>query len=323
MKRIFTLACVAAMATTAFAQAQESAFVDNAKNGVEGKDKNSAISIAAGTVIASSTNVSMKIAFADTWQESSLYGESDIATQVVINGTTYSLVKGIQGETNPTPLGFAGGQNTGAVFQFDVKTDGYLYVIGKYSGNKQYYVWEGDVPNAQGQPVAYTFVGQPAKADGVVSVSLPADNSGYYTVGAGYDDGATTPAIASLSLCIDGATAIAEAKAAGTDILKGYGTKWTSEGGNALGVLAFPVYAEAGVYYVNATGSKLTANGFVFVPGAKTIGTVSFAKGSNAIHNITLDELDENAPVYNVLGQRVSKSHKGICIQNGKKFIVK
>ena len=40
------------------------------------------------------------------------------------------------------------------------------------------------------------------------------------------------------------------------------------------------------------------------------------------IDNITVeDELDENAPVYNLAGQRVSKDAKGIVIQNGKKYI--
>ena len=32
---------------------------------------------------------------------------------------------------------------------------------------------------------------------------------------------------------------------------------------------------------------------------------------------------DENAPIYNIMGQRVNKNTKGILIQNGKKFIVK
>lgn len=43
---------------------------------------------------------------------------------------------------------------------------------------------------------------------------------------------------------------------------------------------------------------------------------------TTGIDNITVElELDENAPVYNLSGQRVSKDTKGILIQNGKKFI--
>ena len=41
----------------------------------------------------------------------------------------------------------------------------------------------------------------------------------------------------------------------------------------------------------------------------------------SGINNVTVDELDENAPVYNLAGQRVSKDAKGIVIQNGKKYI--
>ena len=43
---------------------------------------------------------------------------------------------------------------------------------------------------------------------------------------------------------------------------------------------------------------------------------------STGIDNITVEEeLDENAPIYNLAGQRVSKDAKGIVIQNGKKYI--
>ncbi len=46
------------------------------------------------------------------------------------------------------------------------------------------------------------------------------------------------------------------------------------------------------------------------------------------IDNVTVGgaekaELDWNAPVYNVMGQKVSKGFTGIAIQNGNKFIVK
>lgn len=93
--------------------------------------------------------------------------------------------------------------------------------------------------------------------------------------------------------------------------------------GNALGVIAFPVLADF-TYFVNATGSKITCDGFVFIPGATELATIEGKKGdASAIKNITMDDLDTDAPVYNLQGQRVSKSYKGVCIQNGKKFIVK
>lgn len=42
---------------------------------------------------------------------------------------------------------------------------------------------------------------------------------------------------------------------------------------------------------------------------------------TTGITDVTVDEFDENAPIYNLSGQRVDKSAKGILIQNGKKFI--
>ena len=44
---------------------------------------------------------------------------------------------------------------------------------------------------------------------------------------------------------------------------------------------------------------------------------------ATSIDNVTIvdKEFDENAPVYNLSGQRVDKNAKGILIQNGKKFI--
>lgn len=43
---------------------------------------------------------------------------------------------------------------------------------------------------------------------------------------------------------------------------------------------------------------------------------------ATGITDITVEkEFDENAPIYNLSGQRVDKSAKGILIQNGKKFI--
>lgn len=48
-----------------------------------------------------------------------------------------------------------------------------------------------------------------------------------------------------------------------------------------------------------------------------TIATVSAA----GIKNVQTIEVNENAPIYNLAGQRVSKDYKGVVIQNGKKFV--
>lgn len=46
-------------------------------------------------------------------------------------------------------------------------------------------------------------------------------------------------------------------------------------------------------------------------------------KVSTAINNITTNAVDAAAPIYNLAGQQVSKDYKGVCIQNGRKFINK
>ena len=51
-----------------------------------------------------------------------------------------------------------------------------------------------------------------------------------------------------------------------------------------------------------------------------TVTLKSEPAGIKEIHN---SEVNENAPIYNLAGQRVSKDYKGVVIQNGKKFVRK
>lgn len=45
--------------------------------------------------------------------------------------------------------------------------------------------------------------------------------------------------------------------------------------------------------------------------------------GSGSVDNVVVDFDDANAPVYNVFGQRVDNSYKGIVIKGGKKYVQK
>lgn len=81
-------------------------------------------------------------------------------------------------------------------------------------------------------------------------------------------------------------------------------------GKKSNGTVTFDVEA-GGVYYVLATGTKAGFFGF------------KYTTGSTDISGITAEEANENAPVYNLAGQRANKNAKGILIQNGKKFIKK
>lgn len=75
-----------------------------------------------------------------------------------------------------------------------------------------------------------------------------------------------------------------------------------------LGYISFPT--EAGkTYYIFNTKSQIGIYGF------------EFTAGSTGINEIAADKANENAPVYNLAGQRVNKNAKGLLIQNGKKFM--
>ncbi len=73
-------------------------------------------------------------------------------------------------------------------------------------------------------------------------------------------------------------------------------------------------------------GKKIQV-GFKYVSTTEAAGTweiedFSVTGTASGIESVTVEpEFNENAPVYNLAGQRVSKDTKGILIQNGKKFI--
>ena len=141
----------------------ESAWVDATLGG------DVAIPVTAGTIVASSASIEMFQAFDDSFKAVSMTGEADVANQITIVGVTYPVNEytGLQAQTRTTPnnLGTAtdgawiGGQNTGAVYGFNVKKDGLLCVFGKFTYNKQYYAWEGDVTNSAASLAAYRLVG--------------------------------------------------------------------------------------------------------------------------------------------------------------------
>lgn len=77
-----------------------------------------------------------------------------------------------------------------------------------------------------------------------------------------------------------------------------------------LGYVTFPV--EAGKsYYMFNTKSQIGLYGFEFTPG------------SNGIAAIATDAAAKKGVRYNMAGQQVDASYKGLVIENGKKFVVK
>lgn len=74
---------------------------------------------------------------------------------------------------------------------------------------------------------------------------------------------------------------------------------------------------EAGVYDLSMKISGTTYDG-IYPTGLKV--NVAFSTG---INNVTLDSDASNCPIYNMNGQRVDGSYKGVVIQNGKKRLAK
>ena len=54
--------------------------------------------------------------------------------------------------------------------------------------------------------------------------------------------------------------------------------------------------------------------------GAPQIDPVQI-DNTTGINTMNAQPLEDNAPMYNLAGQRVDKTYKGVVIQNGKKFI--
>lgn len=90
--------------------------------------------------------------------------------------------------------------------------------------------------------------------------------------------------------------------------LSGY-NEWESDETTKTGSL---------ICYVSTYDSKYTGgtNGYYYI-------TWSPEKTTTGISSVTAKAENDNAPMYNLAGQRVSKNAKGLVIKNGKKMILK
>lgn len=320
MKKSLLFAALFAGAMSASAQI-EVCFADVDAAGLA-SDK---ATIAGGTVVGQSENVTMKLAYEDSWGSTSIVFKG--YKGAIVNGEEVTFVTGFTGNTNPggTSLSADGSTaaTTGAVVQFDVKKDGYLVVFGKFTANKEYYVWEGLAGKGE-EPVAYTLaMDWTAGAANGASVSsliytVPADEFGYIDFGA-----------ADIDKYVNGSKIYVPEK-----IVLG---SESNIGQNGVGAIIFPVYADAESYLVHAAGSKISTCGAVFtkervtqlvLTGAdeETKEPLSLALigegGSTGISNITATEAVDT-PAYNIAGQRVNADAKGLIIKGGKKYVNK
>lgn len=287
--------------------AQEYCTVDAETAGLSG----TAAYKTAGTVFGTSANVTMKAACEDDYKSTATKFQGyDVA---VINGTEYTIGTGVTGSANPGGQSVAAGNTSaptsGCVIQFDVKTDGYLAVIGKYSSNKEYYVFDGSNPVAYSYAMDFSASGN--ESTPYFSFTVPADANGYINYSASDID-----------------TYVNNKKMYWPEQIK-YGTA-SAVKKNGVGVIIFPVKAGK-TYLVLAGGSKITTCGAVFSPSAITsvslkasdasVSEIAIFNQTSGINTVAVAEADANAPMYNLAGQVVSNDFKGIVIQNGKKFL--
>ncbi len=278
--------------------------------------------VAAGTVLGSSDNVTVKAAYDDSYKVVSCAFQG--YNNVIVNGKSFGFGDGVQGSTNPTGQKLVDVETStpptaGAVIQLDVAKDGYIVVVSKLSSNKEYYVWEGDATYAT--PMSYSlYMDWSAAANAehpTITYSWPANADGYLDFGA-----------ADIDKYVDLTTGKArwpEKVVLGKDA--------ADVKKNGVGVIIFPVYAEAGSYLIQAAGSKISVPGIIFsenpitdlsLTGADENGnplSITFlgegggeGTGINGVQAV--ESVD--APTYN-LGGRAAKS--GLLIQKGKKFM--
>ena len=279
-----------------------------------------AAAITAGTVLGSSDNVTVKAAYDDSYKLVSCAYKG--FNNVIVNGESFGFGDGVQGSTNPAGQKLVDAETStpptsGAVLQLEVKKDGYIVVVSKLSSNKEYYVWEGDATWAA--PVAYSLYMDWSDAGiadhPTITYSWPAEPE------YGYLDFAA----ADLDKYVDMTTGKARwpekvvLGADADDVKK-----------NGVGVIVFPVSAEAGSYLVQAAGSKISVPGVIFsenpITSLQITGenadtgealSITFIGEGTGINGVQAVE-SVDAPTYNI-GGRAAKS--GLLIQKGKKYI--
>lgn len=160
------------------------------------------------------------------------------------------------------------------------------YVSGKSNGKL--------VSGAEPTGCVYKF--ETAKAGSVtVGVQLNAAK-GFHILDADFAE--VTPASYNLPSAKDGASQTFEQNEKGENIVAA----------KSNGVVTINV-AEGGTYYVLAAGTKLGFYGFKYEVGTST--GISSVKAEAA----------QNVKIYNLAGQQVSDSYKGLVIKNGKKYV--
>lgn len=183
-------------------------------------------------------------------------------------------------------------ENDGVEFAAGKKTTNWAdadfgaYVCGKNSGKL--------VSDAAPTGCGYKF--ETAKAGSVTVAVQLSGNKGFHILDADFAE--VAPASYNLPAAKDGASQEFTQNGKGENII--------AEKSN--GTVAFSV-AEGGTYYVLAAGTKMGFFGFKYETGTST--------GISSIEAAAKND----GKTYNMAGQQVSSSFKGLVIKNGKKYV--
>ncbi|MBQ8592995.1 MAG: hypothetical protein IJ467_01700 [Bacteroidaceae bacterium] len=278
---------VAALAAGMCANAQSYVQVDPEGLGLSGD----AVALTAGTLIGENDDIKLSIAFDDSYKSTSVAAND--YTTIVFDATELDASKGAQGSNNPKT---ADGSNPatltppqpatgGAVLQIDAKADGYVYVYGKLSTNKNYTVFE------EGTAIGYRLAMQDNTFN-LLDITVAGEGEFNYV-----QNPIPWPEVIFTG---DEASAVK---------------------GSGLGVIKFPVFKDL-KYLVNACGSKISFGGAYFdkegdvqvsikgeVPGEKVLLT---ADGSSNIASNVAEAEVVASQYYTVAGQAISAPAKGI-----------
>lgn len=183
-------------------------------------------------------------------------------------------------------------ENAGTAFAVGKKQSNWAdadfgaYVCGKNSGKL--------VSDAAPTGCGYKF--ETAKAGSVTVAVQLSGNKGFHILDADFAE--VAPASYNLPAAKDGASQEFTQNGKGENII--------AEKSN--GTVTFSV-AEGGTYYVLAAGTKMGFFGFKYETGTST--------GISSIEAAAKND----GKTYNMAGQQVSGSFKGLVIKNGKKFV--
>lgn len=266
-------------------------------------------------------------AYADQW---GISGPNGAYKNIKVGNVEFTINSGAVGETNPTFVNYASGvMSAGAVFEIVPAADGWLTVFTKMNPNKQYVVFEG-----QTGAMSYTLGYTDGTEENTIYYTLPYDPDTYYIDFADYN----VPGHVD-DTYDDGSGKFTYFVAAGGEL----GTEdvkpnfpWKVAGleknpSDNTGFVMFNVLKD-NKYYFSALGSKAPCGAMVLteseeMPTVTYLATdelpaITFGGDDAGVEGI-IDDVKVDGPVYNLFGQKVDNSYKGVVIKSGKKYIQK